>query len=93
MIRSISIVLFLGVGACTAQQAPGTRPADMTAQAHVQECRNHARIAQAQDQRIKDLDRSRGTYTPTYAGEREREVARQHEQAAKAIDPNAPECP
>ncbi len=33
MIRSISIVLFLGIGACCVDRAPGTRPADMSAQA------------------------------------------------------------
>lgn len=93
MIRTLSIVLFLGLGSCTAAQAPGTRPADMTAQAHTQECKNHKQLADAQDQYIRDIDRSRGTYTPPYAGEREREIARQHGQAAKAVDPNAPECP
>lgn len=93
MIRTLSIVLFLGLGSCTAAQAPGTRPADMTAQAHAQACTNHRQLADAQDQRIRDLDRSRGTYTPPYAGAHEREVARQHGQAAKAVDASAPECP
>lgn len=93
MMRTLSIVLFLSVGSCTAAQAPGTRPADMTAQAHAQACAKHRQLADAQDQHVKDVDRSRGTYTPPYAGVREREVARQHGQAAKAVDPSAPECP
>jgi hypothetical protein len=97
MIRTISLIvsLGLGMGACVSQPAPGTRPSDMTAQAHVQECRKHAKIADAQDQRYKEGDRARGIVTlatPT-VGAPERHVASQHEQAAKALDPNAPDCP
>lgn len=93
MIRTMSIVLSVGLGACVSQPAPGTRPADMTAESHVQQCRNHERVAEAQDQAVEDRDRSLGTHTPAYAGEREREIARQHEKAARAVDPKAPECP
>ena len=95
--RTLSLIvsLGLGTGACVSQPAPGTRPSDMTAQAHVQECRKHAQIADAQDQRYRDVDRARGTVTvitPT-VGAPERNVAKQHGQAAKAVDPNAPDCP
>ncbi len=93
MIRSVSIVLFLGVHACTVEQAPGTRPGDMSAQAHIDECKNHLAIAQKQDQRAKYMYRVRGVVTAANAGEREREIAKQHGQAAKALDPNAPACP
>ena len=93
MFRNLSIVVFLGLGACVSREAPGTRPADMSALGHVQECRNHQQLAQAEDKRVQERDKARGTYTPPYAGEREREVARQHEQAAKAVDPGAPACP
>lgn len=93
MIRSISIVLSLGVGACTVEQAPGTRPTDMSAQAHVAECRKHLAIAQEQHQRASYMARVRGYVSAGYAGEREREIARQHGQAARAVDPDAPACP
>jgi hypothetical protein len=93
MIRSISIVLSLAVGACTVEQAPGTRPADMSIQAHVDECKKHLAIAQEQAQRAQYMVRVRGTLTAANAGEREREIARQHGQAARALDPDAPACP
>lgn len=93
MIRNLSMVLFIGLGACVSHDAPGTRPADMSARAHVQECRNHEQTAQAQDKRAKELDGARGTYTAEYAGVHEREVAKRHGQAAKAVDPGAPDCP
>lgn len=41
MIRHLSIILSLGLGACVSTSASGTRPADMDAQAHVQACRSH----------------------------------------------------
>lgn len=93
MIRNTSIALLIALGACVSYDAPGTRPADMSAQAHVQECRNHERLAQAQNKRAKELDGAKGTYTAQQASLHERDVAKQHEQAAKAVDPNAPDCP
>ena len=97
LIRTLSLIvsLGLGTGACVSQPAPGTRPSDMTAQAHVQECRKHTQIADAQDQRSRDGDRARGIVTavPPTVGTPERHVATQHGQAAKAVDPNAPDCP
>lgn len=97
MLRTLSIIVLLGLGtgACVSQPAPGTRPSDMTAQAHVQECRKHARTAEVQDQRSLDGDRARGivTFTKPSVGAPERHVATQHGQAAKAVDPNAPDCP
>lgn len=91
MLRPISILLFLG--ACTVDQAPGTRPADMSAQAHVEECRKHLAIAQDQEQRARYMARVRGVVTAAHAGDREREIAKQHGQAARARDPSAPTCP
>lgn len=93
MIRRISIVLSLGVAACTVEQAPGARPSDMTAQAHIDECRKHLAIAQDQAQRARYMAQVRGVISAKYAGEREREIARQHGQAARALDPEAPACP
>ena len=93
MIRKLWITLSLGVGACAVEQAPGTRPIDMSAQAHVQECKKHLAIAQEQYQRATYMARVRGYVTAAHAGDREQEIARQHGQAAKALDPTASSCP
>ena len=95
MIRTIAFIVSLGLstGACVSRPAPGTRPSDMTAQAHVQECRKHAKIAQAQDQRATYAKSVWGHVGASNTGESERDIARQHEQAAKTVDPNAPDCP
>jgi len=93
MIRTTSIALSLAVGACAVEQAPGTRPTDMSAQAHVEECKRHLAIAQEQHQRATYMARVRGVITAAYAGEREREIAREHGQAARDLDPAAPACP
>jgi hypothetical protein len=92
MVR-IWIALSLGLGACTAERAPGTRPLDMSAQAHVEECKKHLAIAQEQYQRARYMARVRGYITAAHAGDREQEIAEQHGQAAKARDPKAPACP
>jgi hypothetical protein len=93
MIRNIWITLLLGAGACTAEQAPGTRPIDMSAQAHAEECKRHLAIAQEQYQRARYMARVRGYVTAAHAGDREQEIAEQHGQAAKALDPTASPCP
>ena len=93
MIRSISTVLSLGIGACMSRQAPGTRPGDMSAQAHIEECRRYARLADAKDERGREIDEARDTVTPPYLGYEDRETAKQHGRAAKQVDPNAPDCP
>lgn len=93
MIRKISFTLLLGIGGCTAEQAPGTRPIDMSAQAHLDECKKHLAIAQEQYQRARYMARVRGYITAAHAGDREQEIAEQHGQAAKALDPTAPSCP
>src|ERR1051325_10963600 len=91
MIRSISIILSLGVNASTADQAPGTRPTDMSAQAHVAECKKHLAIAQEQYQRARYMAQVRGYITAAHAGDREQEIARQHGEQAKPLDPG-PSC-
>jgi hypothetical protein len=93
MIRSISIVLFVGIGACGVDRAPGTRPADMSAQAHLDECKRHLAIAQDQEQRNRYMAQVRGYVSAAHAGGREREIARQHGEAARELDPHAPVCP
>ena len=89
MFRNIWIALSLSVGACTAEQAPGTRPIDMSAQAHLEECKKHLAIAQEQYQRARYMARVRGYITAAHAGDREQEIAKQHGQAATALDPTA----
>jgi hypothetical protein len=93
IVRIVRIVLLLGIGACAAEQAPGTRPMDMSAQAHVDECKRHVVIAQQQDQGARYMAHVRGYISAAHAGDREREIARQHGQAARALDPDLPACP
>jgi len=93
IVRIVRFVLVLGVAACTAEQAPGTRPHDMSAQAHVDECRRHLAIAQQQDQGARYMAHVRGYIAAAHAGDREREIAREHGQAAEALDPKLPACP
>jgi len=93
MIRRVSIILALGVSACSVEQAPGTRPTDMSARAHIEECKKHLAIAEDQDQRARYMYRVRGVVTAAHAGEREREIAKQHGQAARTLDPEVPACP
>lgn len=93
MTRIASIVVFLGASACTVEQAPGTRPSDMSAQAHLDACKKHLALAQEQDRRARYMYRVRGVVSAGHAGDRERTIAEQHGQAARAIDPAAPTCP
>lgn len=92
MLRSLSIVLFMGLGACVSSPAPGTRPADMSAQAHLQECWKHEQRAK-ELQRTEARDTSEGSTEWRYTSTAERDVARQHGRAARAVDPNASGCP
>jgi len=92
MTLHISIVVSMSA-ACTVAQAPGTRPTDMSAEAHVEECRKHLAIAEDQAQRARYMAQVRGVITAAHASDREREIARQHGQAAQALDPKAPACP
>lgn len=92
MIRNLSIVLFMGLGACVSNPAPGTRPADMTAQAHLQECWKHDQRAQ-ELQRAEARDTTEGSTEWQYTSAAERDIAGQHGRAARAVDPNAPRCP
>lgn len=98
MLRSASIVVFLGilslgVAACIAEQALGTRPTDMSAQAHADECRKHLAIAQDREQRAWYMAHVRGYVSAAHVGDSDREIARQHGQAAKSLDPALPACP
>ena len=94
MIRSLCIVLSLclglGLGACISTAAPGARPGDMTALAHLQACRSH-------EQRAKELEYAERFQTNEgYSDSESRyeyDVAKQHGTAAKIVDPNSPACP
>lgn len=91
MIRNVSIILCFGLGACISTAAPGTRPGDMTALEHVQACRSHEQHAQALEV-TERLTTSEG-YVDDTESRYEHDVAKQHGRAAKAVDPNAPDCP
>lgn len=92
MFRNLSIILFMGLGACVSRPAPGTRPADMTAQAHLTECRNHQQRAE-ELRRAEARDTTEGSTEWQYTSMAERDIAVQHGRAARAIDPTGPRCP
>ena len=91
MIRNFSIIFSLGLGACVSTPAPGTRPGDMTAAGHVQACRSHEERAQALEA-AERLNTTEG-FVDDSESRNEHDVAKQHGRAAKAVDPNAPDCP
>ena len=96
MMRKLALVLSLGLGACIFNPARGTKPADMTAQAHLQECRSHEQRAQAAEKRVTETpagDGYDGTFRDQYVAGVERDAAARHGAAAKAVDPNAGRCP
>lgn len=92
MIRNLSIVLFMALGACVSSPAPRTRPLDMSAQAHLQECWKHQQRAE-ELQRIEARETTEGNTEWQYTSTAERDVAGQHGRAARSVDPNAPRCP
>lgn len=90
MIRCLFIVLCLPSGACVSTAAPGTRPRDMTALEHVQACRSHEQ--HAKELEVAERFNTNEGYTDSES-RYEYDVAAQHGRAAKAVDPNAPDCP
>ena len=89
----LALILFsaaLGLGACMRTKAPGTNPSDMTAEQHRDECVKHKQIAAAYEKREKELPRSKGIYTAQK--EEHQDVAKQHADAAKAVDPSVEKC-
>lgn len=96
MIRHIALVVSLGLGACISNPARGSRPADMTAQNHLEECRDLEQRAKEADKRAQETpsgDSSDGGFRERYVAQVTRDAAAQHGAAAKAVDPNAPRCP
>lgn len=62
----------------------------MTALGHVQACRGHEQRAEA----LETAERfSTNEGYSDSESRQEYDVARQHGRAAKAVDPNAPDCP
>jgi hypothetical protein len=86
----VFVILYLASGACISAAAPGTRPGDMTALAHVQACRSHAERAKQLE--IAERFASNEGYSDSES-QREYDIARQHGKAAKVVDPGAPDCP
>lgn len=94
MLRTtIAVALALGLFGCISHKAPGTKPADMSATEHRDECKKHEELAASYDQRAKELDGGKGTYTAQYTADHERNVAKQHGEAAKTVDPEVNDCP
>ena len=96
MIRHIALVVSLGLGACISNPARGSRPADMSAQAHLQECRDLEQRAKEADKRAEETPPGEGNdggYRERFVARIDRDAAAQHGAAAKAVDPNAPRCP
>ena len=88
----IALSFALGLGACATARAPGTSPGDMTAAQHRQACLDHNKQSGASAQRAKDLDGGKGTYTAETDADRHASVAKQHGDAAKAVDPQVADC-
>ncbi len=84
----IALSLTLGLVACTKTKAPGTNPNDMTASDHRKACLEHKRQAAASEQKAKDLNGGKGTYTAETEADEHADVAKQHGDAAKTVDPN-----
>lgn len=96
MIRQIALVFSLGLGACIFNPARGSRPADMTAQGHVQECRDLEQHAKEADKRADETPPGEGNdggFRERYVAQIDRDAATQHGAAARAVDPHAPRCP
>lgn len=96
MIRNLALVLSVGLGGCLFSPARGTRPADMTAQGHLQACRNHEQSARAAEKRAVETpggEGNDGAFRDQYIASLDRDAAVRHGAAAKAVDPNAGQCP
>lgn len=85
----IAMLTFVG---CAKTKAPGTNPSDMTAEQHRTACENHKKEAAAHDERAKQLAGGKGTYTQQTAAAEHADIARQHGEAATAVDPRLDEC-
>jgi hypothetical protein len=64
----------------------------MTASQHRQACLDHKKEAGTSAQRAKDLDGGKGTYTAETEADRHADVAKQHGDAAKTVDPQVKDC-
>lgn len=94
MLRTvIAMALSVWLLACISHDAPGTKPAEMSAAEHLAECRRHESLAEAYDQRARELRGGKGTYTAQYTADHERRVAKQHGDAARTVDPSMNACP
>lgn len=82
------VSMILATSACTKTKAPGTNPSDMTAEQHRDACIEHKKMAARDEQHAKDLDGGKGTYTAQVAAADHNDVANQHGDAAKQVDPN-----
>jgi hypothetical protein len=88
----IALSFALGLGACATTKAPGTSPGDMTAAQHHQACLDHKKQSEASAQQATNLNGGKGTYTAATEADRHADVAKQHGDAAKAVDPQVNDC-
>lgn len=82
----------LTLAACAKTKAPGTNPSDMTAAQHQEACAKHKKMAEAEADRAKEADGGKGTYTAEQRSDEHADVAKQHEDAAKQVDPKVDDC-
>lgn len=82
----------LGLGACATTKAAGTNPSDMTAAEHRNACLKHKRIAATFDERAKNLGPGKARYIAKHERDEHADVARQHGEASKVVDPRIGEC-
>ena len=90
-ITAILLSVLFAVG-CTKSKAPGTKPSDMTAEQHRQACVDQKRKGDANQKRADALNGGKGTYTAETAAENHNDIAMQHENAGKQLDPTLGDC-
>lgn len=85
MLKMMLLGLTLAVGACA---TTGTKPADMTAAQHREQCAKHRKVAADYDQRAK-LDGGKEATIDQRQASEHAVVARQHGEAAQKVDRTA----
>ncbi len=82
----------LGLGACATTKAAGTNPNDMTAAEHRDACLKHKQTAANYDQQAKDLGPGKARYIAKQERDEHADVAKQHGDASKVVDPRVDDC-
>ncbi|MEO7734729.1 MAG: hypothetical protein ABIY55_27485 [Kofleriaceae bacterium] len=100
--KTLWIAAALAFVGCSKSKAPGTMPGDMTAEQHRTACEEHMKSAAAHEEHGDKLDSDKATYTEGDShrlatgehaqAEKHADVARQHGEAAEAVDPSMKDC-